>query len=141
MNNNKQIIRLTESDLHRIIKESVNRVLREKKFDNPHKPLDNVNNLFKRERPEFLQRIKTGNNGRIEEALAQLLVDNGLTIADLQKYDAIMNLIDPSVLNDKIKQYQYCLRQEELYDRQKEYEAWAEEQMNDMGYDLNGEEL
>ena len=31
---NKKLIRLTESDLHRIVKESVNRILRENKTDN-----------------------------------------------------------------------------------------------------------
>ena len=34
METRKQVIRLTESDLHRIIKESVNRILKESIMDN-----------------------------------------------------------------------------------------------------------
>ena len=33
---NKKLIRLTESDLHRIVKESVNRVIKEAKIDTPY---------------------------------------------------------------------------------------------------------
>ena len=41
--NNKQVIRLTESDLHRIIKESVNRILRE--GYNPSPEFDEIHHL------------------------------------------------------------------------------------------------
>lgn len=33
---NKKLIRLTESDLHKIVKESVNRVIKEATFDTPY---------------------------------------------------------------------------------------------------------
>ena len=46
----KQIIRLTEGDLHRIIKESVNRILKEDVFNNnnmsmPVFEIENINNI------------------------------------------------------------------------------------------------
>ena len=46
----KQVIRLTEGDLHRIIKESVNRILSEDVFNNnnmsmPVFEIENINNM------------------------------------------------------------------------------------------------
>ena len=46
MNTNKKLIRLTESDLHRIVKESVKRVLRESDFLNNKIPLTDDNYMF-----------------------------------------------------------------------------------------------
>lgn len=52
---NKKLIRLTESDLHKIVKESVNRVLREDKYWNPEYEFDRE--IFDRD---------TGDNERLE---------------------------------------------------------------------------
>jgi hypothetical protein len=46
LNMNKKLIRLTESDLHRIVKESVNRVLRENKVRTNRKTIKESGHLY-----------------------------------------------------------------------------------------------
>lgn len=48
----KQIIKLTESDLHRVIKESVKRVLKEAAYNGNHVGRDNGNGRFEMTHPE-----------------------------------------------------------------------------------------
>lgn len=52
MRNNKRTIRLTESDLHRVIKESVKRILKEAAYNGNHVGRDNGNGRFEMTHPE-----------------------------------------------------------------------------------------
>jgi hypothetical protein len=63
---NKKLIRLTESDLHRIVKESVNRILREASY--------NINS------PEYKQMYDNGNRWPDE------MDDTALTNREISDY-------------------------------------------------------
>ncbi len=52
MRNNKRTIRVTESDLHRVIKESVKRILKEAAYNGNHVGRDNGNGRFEMTHPE-----------------------------------------------------------------------------------------
>jgi len=125
----KRRIRLTESDLHRIINRSVKRILNEVKLDNPHNNLGYVDDMVSNHKDIYSK------GARIEECLAELMVDNGLTIEDVEQYDNLMSIIDRNRLNDAIEEYKSFLQKQEAYDKKQEYEAWAEDQMSDMGLD------
>jgi hypothetical protein len=66
---NKKLIRLTESDLHRIVKESVNRILREASY--------NINS------PEYKQMYDNGNRWPDE------MDDTALTNREISDYEAL----------------------------------------------------
>lgn len=121
---------IRKSSLRNIVRESIKRVVNEASVDNPHDNLRAVNDEIKsqnmtpnKERPSF------------EDALAQLMVDNNLTMDDIAKYDALYNFINPQFLEREIELYKRVLDQEAEDDKRDEYRAWAEEQMANMGFD------
>lgn len=119
-----------ESRLRNIVRESLRRVVNEARVDNAHDNLRAVDDEIKfqkmtpnKERPSF------------EDALAQLMVDNNLTMDDIAQYDAIYNYINPQFLEQEIENYKRFLAQDAEDDKRDEYRAWAEDQMADMGFD------
>ena len=121
---------LQESRVRRIVRESLRKVVNEASVDDPHDNLRAVDDEIKsqnmtpnKERPSF------------EDALAQLMVDNNLTMDDIAQYDAIYNYINPQFLEREIEDYKRILDQEAEDDKRREYQGWAEDQMADMGFD------
>ena len=97
---NKKLIRLTESDLHRIVKQSVSKILKEGKFDDiyknyPGSPEDSeIFELYqkreelKREYEDALKEIDRQINAHYnwaDDHFADYATDNGITIDNLDK--------------------------------------------------------
>ena len=138
----KRRIRLTESDLHNIIRKSVKKVLMEAKLDDPHGALSSINDMWGNLSKDISKgaiEYNKKSNYPIESGLAQLIVDNGLSIDDVKQYKEFVNYIDIDVVMQKIKEYESSLRLDKYYDERNDAEAWAEEQMSDMGFGTEGD--
>ena len=138
----KRRIRLTESDLHNIIRKSVKKVLMEAKLDDPHGALSSINDMWGNLSKDISKgaiEYNKKSNYPIESGLAQLIVDNGLSIDDVKQYKEFVNYIDIDVVMQKIKEYESSLRLDKYYDERNDAEAWAEEQMSDMGFGFEGD--
>lgn len=72
--------------------------------------------------------------GKFEAELAEFLVDNGLDTNILLQYPHIHQAVDNKLLANEIEKYQQFLKQDAEDDKRREAQAWAEEQMSDMGF-------
>ena len=89
----KKVIRLTENDLHRIVKESVNRILKEEElpgFNDPHGLVSSINDMS----PETFE------NQEIFEVAAE---DAIRRLKDCGQEISLMNVIDEMGLKDIIE--------------------------------------
>lgn len=116
---------LTDIGLGEAIKKTVRNVINEIKADDPHENLRATNDALEG---------ANNNIGGLEDALAELMVDNNLTFEDVEKYENLMRFIDPQQLDQEIDRYKNFLEQDKLDDKRREAQAWAEEQMSDMGF-------
>ena len=140
-----------ESKLHRIVKESVKRILSDS--DEDRKPslrnivreslrkvvnearVDNPSNNLEAVEAELSKGNFSISNGKFEAELAAFLCDNGLDTNVLLQYPHIYQAVDKQTLSNEINKYNKFLEQEKAYDRRQESQAWAEEQMANMGFD------
>ena len=123
--------RSNEDRLKQFIKESVKKAVNEIKLDNPHNNLSNVDNAFANTSDGTNKFV--GGSEDFVFGLAELMVDNNLTVNDLQKYGNMMKYVSPELLNKQIERYKMFLKAEEEDDKRREAQAWAEQQMSDMG--------
>lgn len=109
----KQVIRLTESDLHRIIKESVKRIIRESEYENPRLGYDEyiMKEILKAGAKkiskypnfdEYFNEPPTDENGYVD------LNDDYM---DMQiPFDEVKELLTPETLNsNEVATYQWIL--------------------------------
>ena len=92
----KRRIRLTESDLHNIIRKSVKKVLMEAKLDDPHGALSSINDMWGNLSKDISKgaiEYNKKSNYPIESGLAQLIVDNGLSIDDVKQYKELIEKV------------------------------------------------
>lgn len=128
----KKLIRITEGDLHRIVKESVNRVLREGAEYNEE--------IWNRIADAYDYSVKWSHsrfgNGDWKDTfineLAWIMVDNNLTVEDMENYGNVLKIIDANKLQQEVDN---CIRA----NKNREYEAWAEEQLSNMGFGYEGD--
>ena len=132
----KKIVRLTESDLHRIVKESVKRILREDIQPNHEEIWNKIERAWNDARNN-----RWSNNPRrgFMDSLAWIMVDNNLTIDDLKEYGNVLQIVDVDYLNKEIESCHKYMEWEKADDKRREAEAWAEEQMSDMGFGFEGD--
>lgn len=121
--------RLTESKLRGIIREEVENILIEEKLDNPIEALKYMD--------EYMSSFDF--NFNIEDDIAQLLVDNDLTINDLKQYPNIIKRINLPKLRQEIENYNKFLAWWDEDEKRREHAAWAEEQMSNMGFGFEGD--
>lgn len=69
----KKRIRLTESDLHRIVKESVNSVLKEANLDDFNYGFNNFSELQGNDRTSALEQVLDSELGRLKQNLLRAL--------------------------------------------------------------------
>ena len=69
----KQRIRITESDLHRIVKESVNSVLKEASLDDFNYGFNNFSELQGNDRTSALEQVLDSELGRLKQNLLRAL--------------------------------------------------------------------
>ena len=107
-NMNKKLIRLTESDLHRIVKESVKRILKESMQPNHEEIWNKIQNAWN----EALKWSRSWgyNSGMrvFNDELAQIMVDNNMTYDDLKEYGNVLDKVDYNYLNNQMK---HCRKQ------------------------------
>ena len=112
----KKLIRLTESDLHRIVKESVNRVLRESQFMND----ENIASQYKNMRITYFD-IKPLINSdgwkgtfELEFPNADNVDFDGTMVNDFIVYDMVGNQIawDNWMPDEQTKRLEKIIRQE-----------------------------
>ncbi len=136
---NKKLIRLTEGDLHKIVKESVNRILREESGYNEeimNKIIDAYNEAVKWSH----SRYSNGNwKATFISSLAWIIVDNNLTVEDMANYGNVLKVIDANELQQEVNSCIKYKEFEERDDKRREAEAWAEERMSDMGFGFEGD--
>lgn len=120
----------TDAALGESIKKTVRNVINEIKADDPHENLRATNDALE---------VASNNIGGLEDALAELMVDNNLTFEDVKQYDNLMRFIDPQQLDQEIDRYKNFLEQDRLDDKRREAQAWAEDQMSDMGFGYEGD--
>lgn len=82
---NKKLVRLTESDLHRIIKESVNRILMESEFDE----------LFDGEPHTYTVTVMTKSDGKFGYAFENIRTPEELDSAVKAKFPDLLNWSNP----------------------------------------------
>ena len=117
-----------ESKVRRIVRESLRKVVNEARVDNPSNNLEAVE-------AELSKGNFSISNGKFEAELAAFLCDNGLDTNVLLQYPHIYQAVDKQILSNEINKYNKFLEQEKAYDRNQEAQAWAEDQMADMGFD------
>lgn len=132
---NKKQIRLTETDFHKLIAESVKKALNEVKLDNPYEVLKDSDY----EISKLSDYTRNGMKGGLEDGLAELIVDNNIPLENLSQYKSLMSIINPSLLKQEIENYKNFLKSYERDERRREAEAWAEERMSDMGFGFEGD--
>ena len=138
-NMSKKVIRLTEGDLHKIIKESVKRVLREESRYNEeimNKIIDAYNEAVK-----WSNSIYGNGNWKpiFISSLAWMIIDNGLTVKDMANYGNVLEVIDANELQQEVNNIIKYKEFDERDDKRREAEAWAEERMSDMGFGFEGD--
>ena len=60
------------------------------------------------------------------------MVDNNLTVEDMENYGNVLKIIDANKLQQEVDN---CIRA----NKNREYEAWAEEQLSNMGFGYEGD--
>ena len=125
----KRVIKLRESDLHRIVYNVINEAI----VDNPHDNLGAMNNAagyFPDDTLDYMKRHQSYSSD-----LAELLVDNGLDAEVLNDYPGILKAADINDVKAEMEKYRKYLADEERYEKAQEYKAWAEDRMAEMGMD------
>lgn len=125
----KRVIKLRESDLHRIVYNAINEVV----VGNPHDNLGAVNQAagyFPDDTLDYMKRHQSYSSD-----LAELLVDNGLDAEVLNDYPAILKAVDINDVMVEMDKYRKFLESERRYEKSQEYKAWAEDRMAEMGMD------
>jgi hypothetical protein len=135
----KKIVRLTESDLHRIVKESVKRALRENtKYS--EEIMDKIADAYEDSIRWSHSKYSNGNwKATFIDELAWIIVDNNLTVEDMANYGNVLKVIDANRLQQEVDNCIRANRLEQMDDKRREYEAWAEEQMSNMGFGFEGD--
>lgn len=126
----RRSIKLSEGKLRRLIREAVRRAIIEVKIDDD--PYDRLSDL------EATLRSFDGGVS-IEGDLAEFMVDNGISIGELKRYEGIVNRIDLRKLANEIDKYKGYLESERLHDKFSEYTSWAQDRMSDMGFGFEGD--
>jgi hypothetical protein len=125
-----------ESRINRAVKESVNRILREDIQPNHEEIWNKIERAWNDARNN-----RWSNNPRrgFMDSLAWIMVDNNLTIDDLKEYGNVLQIVDVNYLNKEIESCRKYMEWEKADDKRREAEAWAEEQMSDMGFGFEGD--
>jgi hypothetical protein len=119
---------IRKSSLRNIVRESLIKVVNEARVDNPSNNLEAVE-------AELSKGNFSISNGDFEAELAAFLCDNGLDTNVLLQYPHIYQAVDKQILSNEINKYNKFLEQDRADDKRREAQAWAEDQMADMGFD------
>ena len=135
----KQIIRLRESELRRMIAESVKRILREN-TEYSEEIMNKIEDAYE-DSIKWSQSIYGNGNWKATfiNELAWIIVDNNLTVEDMANYGNVLKVIDANRLQQEVDNCIRANKLEQMDDKRREAEAWAEEQMSDMGYGFEGD--
>jgi hypothetical protein len=155
-NMNKKIIRLTESDLHRIVKESVNRILKESDYrglsdghyDMPEGStiealVNEIEKDYNSASKPFYSRgeYHAGRQGQIDSYLSSMTkaIVNDFSKEDYLKALEMFGLnIRPEAMQEFDRNWNFCIQdlQDEI---RRSHQAWAEDRMSDMGFGFEGD--
>ena len=152
----KKIIRLTEGDLHRIVKESVNRILKESDYrglSDGHYDMQEgstiedlvkeIENDYNTASKPFYSRgsYQGGRQGQIDSYLPSMTkaIVNDFSKDDYLKALKMFGLnIRPESMQEFDKNWNFCIQdlQDEI---RRSHQAWAEDRMSDMGFGFEGD--
>ena len=130
--------RSNEDRLKQFIKESVKRAIKESTQASHEEIWDRIKNSWK-----WAQRDATSGKQIVERFTGdlawQIMPTYNLTIDDLKEYGNVLDVVDINLLKNEIKSYEEATRREKIDDERRSAEAWAEEQMSDMGFGFEGD--
>jgi hypothetical protein len=128
-----------ESRINRAVKESVKRALRENtKYS--EEIMDKIADAYE-DSIKWSHSIYGNGNWKATfiNELAWIIVDNNLTVEDMANYGNVLKVIDANSLQQEVDNCIRANRLEQMDDKRREHEAWAEEQMSNMGFGFEGD--